>query len=116
MTLIEAVLVGPSKIPPDCTHLYSVPERSAPCSSTCWPLASISLLPDTCSCGAAPGLVAEVSPVVALGAGTAYCAPSWAEPPEENTVTPVAMPAAARTAAPATRRCLGVRSHPAAGL
>ena len=50
--MIDAWSLGPSKIPLPCTHAYSVPERSTPCSTTWAPLAFSSLLPDTCSCGA----------------------------------------------------------------
>src|SRR5258708_3652469 len=55
ITRIDARLSGPSKIPALCTHMNSVPERSTPWSNTGWPEALTSLLPDTCSCGAASG-------------------------------------------------------------
>ena len=55
-------------MPLPCTHAYSVPERSTPCSTTVWPLALTSLFPDTCSCGAvvAPD---EVGDGVGVGVG-----------------------------------------------
>src|SRR5258708_27825285 len=52
---IDAALLGPSKIPRFCAHMTSVPERSTPWSTTRWPEALTSLLPDTCSCGAELG-------------------------------------------------------------
>ncbi len=45
-----------------------MPERSTPCSTTCWPLALTSLFPDTCSCGAA-ALPVEVGDGVGVGVG-----------------------------------------------
>src|SRR6266700_84025 len=66
MAVMDAWSLGPSKIPLPCTHAYSVPERSAPCSTTCWPLALTSLFPDTCSCGAA-ALPVEVGDGVGVG-------------------------------------------------
>ena len=50
---IDAWSLGPSKIPLPCTHLYSVPERSTPCSTTVAWFALTSLFPDTCNCSAA---------------------------------------------------------------
>src|SRR6516164_707437 len=55
IVVMDACPLGPSKMPCPCTHWYSVPERFTPCSPTCRPLALTSSLPDTCTCGAAPG-------------------------------------------------------------
>ena len=52
IAVIDAWSLGPSKIPQPCTHAYSVPDRSTPCSTTGVPEALTSWLPDTCSCGA----------------------------------------------------------------
>ena len=61
IAVMEAWSFGPSKMPLPWTHAYSVPDRSTPCSTTWLPFASTSLLPDTCSCGAA--LVVAVTSV-----------------------------------------------------
>src|SRR5438270_323456 len=54
IAVIAAWSISPSKKPLPCTHEYSPPDRLTPHSVTCLPLASSSLLPDTCSCGAGP--------------------------------------------------------------
>ena len=65
IAVMDAWSFAPSKIVvPPCTHSYSVPERSTPCSTTVAPLALTSLLPDTCNCGAAPEVVAATSVAV----------------------------------------------------
>src|SRR5258708_33984370 len=67
IVLIDAWLAGPSKIPPPCTHLYSVPDRSTPCSMTRSPPALTSWLPATWSCGAAPAATARLTGGVGAG-------------------------------------------------
>ena len=65
IAVMDAWSFGPSKMPPPWTHLYSVPERFTPCSTTVLPLALTSLLPDTCSCGAEPVTTATSVAVMA---------------------------------------------------
>jgi hypothetical protein len=68
----EAWSLGPSKMPQPCTQANSVPDRSTPCSTTCWPLALTSWPPDTCSCGALPvagGAVGVTVGAVGVGVG-----------------------------------------------
>src|SRR5882757_1331599 len=54
MAVTDAWSTGPSQIPLPCTQANSAPDRLTPCSVTVLPVASTSLLPDTCSCGAGP--------------------------------------------------------------
>ena len=97
MTVIDAWSLGPWKMPLPCTHAYSVPERSTPCSTTVSPLALTSLFPDTCSCGAvvAPdeggdgvgvGVGEEDGDVVGEGLGEAVLPPLQAVPLRVNAV------------------------------
>src|SRR5450432_3575913 len=68
IAVMEAWSLGPSKMPQPCTQANSVPDRSTPCSTTCWPLALTSTAPDTCNCGALPADGAGLG-VVAVGDG-----------------------------------------------
>ncbi len=111
---IDAALLGPSKIPRFCAHMNSVPERSTPWSTTRWPEALTSLLPDTCSCGAELG---DCSCGAALGdASAAAEAAESAEVAVELLVAEVrardsSVAAKTATAKPATFTLRVARSH-----
>src|ERR1700689_3322487 len=52
-------------MPLPCTHSYSVPDLSTPCSTTRWPLALTSSFPNTRRYGPEAATASETSPVVA---------------------------------------------------
>jgi hypothetical protein len=65
----EVWSTGPSKSPVPWTQANSAPERSTPWSVTVCPEASTSLLPETCSAGAAPGVPVGLDEGLPLGLG-----------------------------------------------